>query len=43
VFRKVTEWALRIKWIPERLVEAVKALYVNTRTRVEAIAGISGV
>jgi len=39
--RKVIEWALRKKWIPERMVETVMALYVNSRTRVKAMAGIS--
>jgi len=39
--RKVIEWALRRKWIPERMAEAVMALYVNSRTRVKAMAGVS--
>ena len=33
--RKVIEWALRRKRIPERMVEAVMALYVESRTRVK--------
>ena len=39
--RKVVEWALRRKRIHERMVEAVMALYVESRTRVETMAGIS--
>jgi len=39
--RKVIVWALRRKGIPEIMVEAVMALYVNSRTRVEAMTGIS--
>jgi len=35
--RKVIEWALRRKVIPERMVEAVMALYVTSRTRVKAM------
>jgi len=31
----VIEWALRRKGIPERMVEAVMALFVNSRTRVK--------
>jgi len=37
----VIESALRRKGIPERMVEAVMALYVNSRTRVKTLAGIS--
>jgi len=37
----VIEWALRKKRIPERMVEAVMALYVNSGTRVKAMVGIS--
>jgi len=39
--RKVIEWALKRKGIPERMVEAVITLYVNSRIRVKAMAGIS--
>jgi len=39
--RKVIEWALMRKGIPERMAEAVMALYVNSRKRVRAMAGIS--
>ena len=39
--RKVIEWALRKKGIPERMVEAVMALYVESRTRVKTMAGKS--
>jgi len=39
--RKAIKWALRRKDIPERMVEAVMALNVNSRTRVKAMAGIS--
>jgi len=39
--RKVIEWSLRKKGIPERMMEAVMALYVNSRTRVITMAGIS--
>jgi len=35
------QWALERKGIPERMVEAVMALYVNSRTRVKAMAGTS--
>jgi len=38
--RKVIEWALRRKAMPERMVEAVIALYVNS-TIVKAMAGLS--
>jgi len=37
----VIEWALRRKGIPERMLEAVMAIYVNSRTRVETMAGIT--
>jgi len=37
----VIEWALRRKGLPERIVDAVMALYVNSRTRVKAMAGVS--
>ena len=33
--RKVIKWALRRKMAPERMVEAIMALYVETRTRVK--------
>jgi len=39
--KKVIEWALRRKGIPKIMVKAVMALYVNSRTRVKAMAGIS--
>jgi len=39
--RKVIEWALRRKMVPERMVEAIMALYVETRTRVKTVAGVS--
>ena len=39
--RKVIEWALRRKGIPERMVAAIMALYVDSRTRVKTLAGIS--
>ena len=35
------EWALRRKMVPERMVEAIMALYVETRTRVKTVAGVS--
>ena len=39
--RKVIEWALRRKMVPERMVEAIMALYVETRTRVKTMPGVS--
>jgi hypothetical protein len=39
--RKVIEWALRRKRIPERMVAAVMALYVDSRSRVKTMAVIS--
>jgi len=39
--RKVIEWDLRRNGIPERMIEAVMAFHVNSRTRVKAMAGIS--
>ena len=41
VLRKVIEWALRRKMVPERMVEAIMTLYVETRTRVKTMAGVS--
>ena len=38
--RKVIEWALRRKMVPERMVKAIMALYVETKTKVKIIAGI---
>ena len=35
------EWALRRKMYTERMVEAIMALYVDTRTRVKTVAGVS--
>ena len=35
------EWALRRKMVPERMVEAIMALYVETRTRVKTVAAKS--
>ena len=35
------EWALRWKMVPETMVEAIMALYVETRTRVKTVAGVS--
>ena len=35
------EWVLRRKMVPERMVKAIMALYVETKTRVKTIAGIS--
>ena len=35
------EWALRRKMAPERMVEAIMALYVETRTKVKTVAGVS--
>jgi len=39
--RKVIEWALKRKEIPESMVKAIMALYVNSRRRVRAMSGIS--
>jgi len=39
--RKVIEWALRRKMVPERMVKAIMALYAETRTRVKTAAGVS--
>ena len=39
--RKVTEWALKRKMVPARTVEAIMALYVETKTRVKTVAGVS--
>ena len=39
--RKVIEWALRRKMVPERMVEAIMALNVETKTRVKTVAGVS--
>jgi len=38
---KVIEEVLRRNGIPERIVETVMTLYVNSRTRVKAMAGVS--
>jgi len=38
---KVIEWASRRKGIPERMVVAVTASYVNSTTRIKTMAGIS--
>ena len=35
------EWALRRKMVSERIVEAIMALYVETRTRVKTVARVS--
>ena len=40
--RRMIEWALRRKMVPERLVKLVMGLYRNSRSRVKAVAGISG-
>jgi len=39
--KKVIELALRRKGIPYKMLEAVMALYVNSRTTVKEMAGIS--
>ena len=39
--RKVIEWALRRKMVPERMVKAIMALYAESRTRVKTVAGVS--
>ena len=39
--RKVIEWALRRKMVSKRMVEAIMALYVETRTSVKTVAGVS--
>jgi hypothetical protein len=39
--RRVIEWALRRQGVPERLVEAVMALYVGTSSRVKTVVGTS--
>ena len=35
------EWALRRKVVPKRMIEVMIALYVETRTRVKTVAGVS--
>ena len=39
--RKLIEWALRWKIVPERMVEAIMALYVETKTRIKTVVGVS--
>ncbi len=39
--REVIEWALRKKEIPERMIRAIMALYVDTTSKVKTTAGIS--
>jgi Reverse transcriptase (RNA-dependent DNA polymerase) len=39
--RKVIEWALRRKGIPEQMVAAIMAWYMDSKTRVKTMAGIS--
>ena len=39
--RKVIEWALRKKLVPERLVQAVMSMYKGAKTRVKVGAGHS--
>ena len=41
VFRKVMEWALRKKSLPEMLVKAVRSSYVGSRTKVRVGSGLS--
>ena len=35
------KWLLRRRIVLERMVEAIMALYVETRTRVKTVAGVS--
>ena len=39
--RKVIEWALRRKMVLKRMVKAIIALYIETKTRVKTVAGVS--
>ena len=41
--REAIVWALRRQNVPERLITLVMALYVNSRSKVKALAGTSGV
>ena len=41
VHRKVMEWVLRKKSLPEVLVKAVMSLYEGSRTKVRAVSGLS--
>ena len=39
--REVIAWALRKKGIPEGMVQAVMALYVDSKSKVRTVAGTS--
>ena len=39
--REVIEWALRRKFLPARLVQAIMALYKETRSKIKTVAGTS--
>ena len=38
--RKVIEWALRRKMVLKRMVKAIIALYIETKTRLKKVAGV---